>query len=83
MQAGGGSEREKEAAQKKFLEVQKAHEVLSDTLQRRMFDTERSRGRGFGGFGGFGRSGGGFGFSNEDDLFSAFYGRNGTGSRRR
>ena len=81
MQAGGGSEREKEAAQKKFLEVQKAHEVLSDTLQRRMFDTERSRGRGFG-FGGFGR-GGGFGFSNEDDLFSAFYGRNGSGRARR
>ena len=71
--------------------MQKAYEVLSDTLQRRTFDAERSRGRGFGfgGFGGGGRyGGGGFGgFGNEDDLFSAFggFGRNGTsrpGSRR-
>ena len=41
-------ESEKDAAQKKFLEVQKAHEVLSDTLQRRTYDDERSRSRGGG-----------------------------------
>ena len=35
----------------RFLEVQKAHEVLSDTLQRRTYDAARSRARGFGGFG--------------------------------
>ena len=75
-------ESEKDAAQKKFLEVQKAHEVLSDTLQRRTYDGERSRSRGGGfGFGGFSRGGNGFGFGNEEDLFSAFYGR--TNGRRR
>ena len=75
----GSSESEKEAAQKKFLEVQKAYEVLSDASQRRLHDAERSRRGGFGGFGGFGRSGfGGFG---EDDLFGAF-GRGRAGSRR-
>ena len=79
--AAGGSEGERAEAQKRFLEVQKAHEVLSSNLERRTYDAERSRSRGFG-FGGFAR-GGGFGFGNEDDLFSAFYGRGGSGRTRR
>ena len=82
--AGHGSDKEKADAQKKFLEVQKAHEVLSDTLQRRTFDAERARSRGGGGgfgFSGFSR-GGGFGFGQEDDLFSAFYAARGGPKRR-
>ena len=79
------SEREKEQAQKKFLEVQTAHDVLSDALKRRTYDAERSRSRGGFGFGGLGRGfgGGGSGFGHEDDLFSAFYARNNPDSRRR
>ena len=78
--AAGNSTAEREAAQKKFLEVQKAYEVLSDASQRRIFDAERSRGRS--GFGGFGARNYGFGSFGEDDLFSAF-GRGGRpGSRR-
>ena len=80
--AAGSSESEKEQAQKKFLEVQKAYEVLSDASQRRLYDAERSRRGGFGGFGGFGgRYGGSFGGFGEDDLFGAF-GRGRQGSRR-
>ena len=59
-------------AQKAFLEVQKAHEILSDPSQRRTYDAEQSRRTrgGFGSFGGFG-----FGGRSEDDLFSSFYSR--------
>ena len=75
-----GSEAEKAAAQQRFLDVQKAHDVLSDTLQRRTYDSERSRARG--GFGGGGWNRGGFGFGAEDDLFASFYGRNRPSARR-
>ena len=78
--AAGNSACERDAAQARFLEVQKAYEVLSDASQRRLFDAERSRGRS--GLGGFGARSYGFGSFGEDDLFSAF-GRGGRpGSRR-
>ena len=76
------SDAERKAAQDKFLAVQKAYEVLSDTLQRRTYDAERSRSRG--GFG-FGRYGGfGFGGGPDDDLFGGFYrgASRGGGARR-
>ena len=74
--AGGRSEADKEAAQKRFLEVQKAYEVLSDAQLRRTFDAERSRASRSGfGLGGVGRYGSSFSFGNDEDLFAAFYGR--------
>ena len=74
-----GSEAEKAAAQQRFLEVQKAHDVLSDVLPRRTYDNERSRStRGFGG--GYR---GGFGFGSEDDLFASFYARSRPAAGRR
>ncbi|KAL1522031.1 hypothetical protein AB1Y20_021676 [Prymnesium parvum] len=62
-----GSEAERNSAQATFLEVQKAHDTLSETTSRRAYDREREREQSF-------RSAGGRGFGqDEDDLFSFFH----------
>ncbi|GIW69473.1 MAG: molecular chaperone DnaJ [Patescibacteria group bacterium] len=54
------SEKDKEAAEKRFKEINEAYRVLSDPEKRKMYDKfgTAEPGKGFGGFGeGFGRSG--------------------------
>jgi DnaJ family protein C protein 7 len=80
-----GNTPDKAAANRAFLEVQKAHDVLSDAAAKRAYDASLgSRSKGFGGF----AARAGFGFGDGDDLFSQFYkggagGGAGSSSRRR
>lgn len=67
-----GSDTERAAAQKRFVEVQRSYDVLSDASARARYDAERlRRGRRPGGFGG----GFGGGFAAEEELFAGFYSR--------
>lgn len=61
-----------EGAEKKFIEVKEAYEVLSDETKRSQYDQfghAGPQGQGFSGFGG-----GASGFSGFDDIFDMFFG---------
>jgi molecular chaperone DnaJ len=47
-------ESDKEAAEKRFKEINEAYQVLSDSQKRKMYDQYGTAGAGFQGFGGFG-----------------------------
>lgn len=85
-------DRNKEAdAEKKFMEVQEAFDVLKDDQKRKTYDQfghaafDQNAGFGQGGnpFGGFGGKGGfGFDFGDLGDIFKSFTGQGGRGPQR-